>query len=170
MKGQGKVTKAAQELKRATGRGSNVSMVEVAEHFFQRVGGAKEFAKLLYDELCATKAGGMIRARILDIIMQAVKFINTTTPPVEDLAMFSDEDLERELEIQTLKVARDRESPTDSTLGPDRHVNPGGAGLAPLPLQGPPDADGVGPTSSTPGERILPDDEESGNADSEAPG
>jgi hypothetical protein len=144
-------------------------MTEVAEHFFQRVGGPKEFAKLMYDELCQSKAGGMIRARILDIIIQALKFVNMKEPPLDDLTTLSDEDIDRELEIQTLKVARDRESPEDTSVGTDRLVNPGGAGLAPAELQEPPDTDGGRPSSSDPGERVLPDHEEPGSEDWEAP-
>jgi hypothetical protein len=160
---QSKVTKAAMQLKAATGQGSSVSMTEVAEHFFQRVGGPKEFAKLLYDELQASKPGGLIRSRILDMVIQTLKFVSIQAPPLDDMSVLSDEDLERELKKQTAKVMRDEEAqgPQGQGAGSTGGPGPGRSGAK---------KPGLGRDEASGGDAVQGADAGRGDAGEEDPG
>ena len=71
-------------------------LVEVARNFMQMVGGPRAFAKLLHDELQNAPVGGMVRAKILDLILQCLKFTTPKDKITDDVGILEDEDLERE--------------------------------------------------------------------------
>lgn len=71
-------------------------LAELAAHFFHAAGGMEKMAKLLYQEFLGAKEGGLMRQRILNMVLMAVKFANERNPGHDDLGLLSEEDLERE--------------------------------------------------------------------------
>ena len=65
--------------------------------FFERAGGERNVANFLYEEFAASPPGGIVRQRILDMILRHLKWVNEKNAPVDDLGTLSDEDLDREL-------------------------------------------------------------------------
>jgi hypothetical protein len=66
-------------------------------HFFRHAGGEAAVARMLFDEYRDSPPGGVVRQRILDMILRATKFANDKEAPTDDLGSLSEDDLEREL-------------------------------------------------------------------------
>lgn len=77
---------------------------DLAAHFFAAAGGTAAVAKLLHDEFMAAKPGGMLRQRILDMVLRSAKYGSEKAAPL-DPGMLDDQDLERELLDLLGKVA-----------------------------------------------------------------
>lgn len=60
-------------------------------------GGPKRVAKMLFDEWQASTPGGVVRARILDLITRTWRYGSDTTSRTDDLGVLDDVDLDREL-------------------------------------------------------------------------
>ena len=81
-------------------------LAEIAAHFFQRAGGARAVARLLYEEFTAARPGSIIRQRILDMILRVTKFANEKSVKPDDLGLLNDDDLETELTEAIKSVER----------------------------------------------------------------
>ena len=74
---------------------SNPQLAEVSAHFFQIAGGTREIARMLYLEYQNAKDGSLLRQRVLEMILRVARFANEQQAPAADLALLSDEDLEK---------------------------------------------------------------------------
>lgn len=72
-------------------------LAELSAHFIAHAGGMSGLAKLLYTEFIAANSGGLMRQRILEMVLRATKFANERAPKVDDVQDLTDDDLEREL-------------------------------------------------------------------------
>lgn len=70
---------------------------ELAEHFVSVAGGPQAVAKLMYDEYMAAPMGGLVRTRILDLLMRVWKFGTETVGDTDNLGLLSEDDLDQML-------------------------------------------------------------------------
>jgi hypothetical protein len=80
-------------------KGSRVlpHLSELAEHFLVIAGGPRKVAEMLYEEWVESNPGGVVRARILDLITRVWKHASETVGNQQDLSQLDDADLDREL-------------------------------------------------------------------------
>lgn len=145
-----KVVKAALRRQTVTGEIRQPDLAKLVTHFFHQAGGEREVAKMLYREFVDAQEGSIVRQRILDMVLRALKFTNEQDPPEDDLGILSDADLDRELneivgELSDGSEATNpapapattaglAEAPAPGTPGPDRPAagsTPGGDGPRP---------------------------------------
>jgi hypothetical protein len=97
-------TKANQRKTRETGTvmlealvasQQSTELMEMARHFFSLMGGPMGFARELHAEYRASKAGGMVRYKILDLVLQCQRFITPKDALKEELGLLTEGDLER---------------------------------------------------------------------------
>ena len=69
----------------------------IVNSVFHQIGGEDEFAKILVDELQHSKPNGMVRARILDLMLQMMKSVAAKEAPKQDLGLVSEQDIEADL-------------------------------------------------------------------------
>ena len=140
-------------------------LAELSAHFIAHAGGMSGLAKLLYTEFIAANSGGLMRQRILEMVLRATKFANERAPKLDDVQDLTDEDLERELfsQVQRLEdfhaeaARRSSEQPAaPAGLLSQRQAEeegPDAQGPAPAPAGGavpgagalPPEGRGAGP-------------------------
>ena len=89
-------------------------LAEVAYHFIDLCGGAKGFAKLLYEEFAKTEAGGIAKQRYLDMVIRCLKVANEQDPKTGDLSLLSEEDLDREVAARMESVYASEVQETES--------------------------------------------------------
>lgn len=113
---------------------------EVAAHFFRLAGGPAAVARMLYEEFRDAKPGSLMRQRILETIMRVIKGQNTDSRS-GDLALLTDEDLEREaleiLEKTDGEAGTTQAGTADEPVGPAAAGHPAAAGTAGGPAPGP---------------------------------
>src|SRR5262249_30212549 len=64
------------KVKTAISRGPRLrepQLAELAGHFFRVAGGPRQVAQMLYDEFMHGRPGSLVRQRILDMVLRAVK-------------------------------------------------------------------------------------------------
>lgn len=88
-------------------------MTEIAEAFVEMCGGARAFAKILFDEVKAAEPGTVARQRVLAMIVDVWSEANKSAGRTEDLGILSTEDLQRELQA-VLDLDHDEAQQADS--------------------------------------------------------
>ena len=83
-------------LRKALG-GKAPDLKKIVNSVFHQIGGEDEFAKILVDELRGSKPNGMVRARILDIMLQMMKQVAMREAPKTDMGLLSEQDIEQDL-------------------------------------------------------------------------
>lgn len=68
---------------------------ELAEHFIRLRGGPYNVAKMLSQEWDTAPAGGVVRQRILEMLLRVWKSSDEQQKVIEDLGLLSEEDLEK---------------------------------------------------------------------------
>src|SRR5262245_29850995 len=126
-------------VKTAISRGPRLrepQLAELAGHFFRVAGGPRQVAQMLYDEFMHGRPGSLVRQRILDMVLRAVKEGARLSPPPPELGILSEEDLLRELSLaagdvplSTLagELARCEEEEEDEGADPRQEGGPGPA-------------------------------------------
>lgn len=96
---------------------SDPQLAELVSHFFSIAGGPRQVARMLWDEYQVAKAGSLIRNRILDMILRVTRYANEKAPPVNDLGMLSEKDLDQEIEslISQLPAVSEEDEPLDGS-------------------------------------------------------
>lgn len=86
-------------------------MANVAGHFLQMVGGERAFAKILLDEYRSEKSTPTMKARIMQMILGAMRFANERQNGIgDDLGLMNDEDLAKTLERTILSISGNQEA------------------------------------------------------------
>ncbi len=83
---------------------------DIAQHFFSLAGGAKGVATLLWKQILDPRTPAFVRARIVDLIMKAMKFHEDKNPPVEDTGLLTDDELQAEIDKQFEKMVSEAAS------------------------------------------------------------
>ena len=92
---------------------SELRLDEVLWFFIEESGGARGFAKLLYDEYIKAPGGGVVRQRIFDMLFRLARFVEDRRPKQADVDTLSEEDLAREadrLVAERLVIADGKET------------------------------------------------------------
>ena len=87
--------------------GKNPDLSRIVFSVFHQLGGEDEFAKFLVEELQGSKPNGMVRARILDLMLRMMTIVTAKEPPKQDLGLVTEEDLERDL-LKKLTMAQEK--------------------------------------------------------------
>jgi hypothetical protein len=66
---------------------------EFLEHFFRAAGGPKLVAKMLFTEFQSAKPGSMLRTRVLEMVVRALRYNEGKDKTVE-MGLLSDDDLD----------------------------------------------------------------------------
>jgi hypothetical protein len=113
-----KIPDAVKSTIRRVAKGEDVGpqLGDLAAHFFDRAGGPKAVASLLYEEFREARKGSLIRQRILDMILRCVRFEEERTPPRPGLGTLEDAELDRQLE--RLLGDLEEEKPNGGSQGP----------------------------------------------------
>lgn len=108
--------KAALKRKAVKGDIKSPDLACLVSHFFDHAGGERAVAKMLYDEFSEAKQGSIVRQRILDLILRSTKYANEQAPPVDDLGLLTEADLEAEFEhlVDEIGSLDEREEQEDS--------------------------------------------------------
>ena len=96
---------------------SSPQLAEVSAHFFQIAGGTRSIARLLYNEYKKAKEGSLLRQRVLEMILRVAKFANEQQKPLADLALMSDEDLEKNASDLLLSFSPPQPTEPQTTTG-----------------------------------------------------
>lgn len=88
---------------------------EFLEHFFNAAGGPKLVAKMLYTEFLSARPGSMLRTRVLEMIVRALKYNEGKDKTVE-MGLLDDNDLESM--IQTRMQSLNAKNEDAKQLGP----------------------------------------------------
>ncbi len=80
-------------------------LTRLVMHFFGQAGGESGVAKLLFDEFAAAKTGSIVRQRIMDLIIRALKTSNELVGVDHDLSHLTEEEIDRELDSLIEKEA-----------------------------------------------------------------
>lgn len=91
------------------------TLEEFLELFFTAAGGAKAVAAMLFTEFHAARPGSLLRTRVLEMVVRAMKHTEGKDKTVE-MGLLSDDDLDREVE-QRLESLNAR-TPDAKRLGP----------------------------------------------------
>lgn len=83
---------------------SALSVERFLEHFIRAAGGTEEFARLAWAEFVAAKPGSIVRSRMVEMYIRALKFTEGRVEP-EDPGMLSEEDLRRKIEEKLAALA-----------------------------------------------------------------
>jgi hypothetical protein len=75
----------------------DVRVSELLAHFLDEVGGPKKVASMLAEEFKKSPPGGVVRQRILDMILRMTKMAQDAAPQLDDLSLISDADINREV-------------------------------------------------------------------------
>ena len=86
------------------GKVADPRLADVAYHFIHLAGGAKEFAAVLYQEFTQSPPGGVVRQRLLDMMLRCLKVANDQDPKTADLSLLGDEDLDRLLSEKLAEI------------------------------------------------------------------
>jgi hypothetical protein len=71
---------------------------EIAYHFVHMAGDAQGFAKILWKEYEAAPAGGIVKQRILDMVLRCLKIANDQDPKgSQDMGLLTEAELDAEL-------------------------------------------------------------------------
>lgn len=70
-------------------------LTEFAEHFIRLRGGPVAVARMLSEEWDNAPRGGVVRSRIMDLLLRVWKIVDTKSLSREELELVSTEDLER---------------------------------------------------------------------------
>src|SRR5215472_15804075 len=73
----------------------STELMEMARHFFSLMGGPSGFARELHREYMASKAGGLVRFKILDLVLACQRFITPKDSLREELGLLTEADLQR---------------------------------------------------------------------------
>ena len=95
--------------------GRNPDLKQIVNSMFHQIGGEDEFAKILVEELQGSKPNGMVRARILDIMLQMMKQVDAKEGPRQDLGLVSEDDIERDLLRRLANASKSVPLLTDET-------------------------------------------------------
>ena len=96
-------------------------LAELAGHFITKVGGMRALAGLLAEEFRAAQPGSVVRQRILDMILRALKFANERSGPGDDLSLMEEGEIERNLEGllgEILDDGQEDQTPDQPGAGP----------------------------------------------------
>lgn len=86
-------------------------LVLVAQEFFTLIGGPKKFAMMLKRAYDHAPKGGMVQVRILDLMVNALKYLTPKEDITDDCGLLSDQDLEREIQKQFSKALPNGQPP-----------------------------------------------------------
>ncbi len=70
---------------------------EFLEHFFGAAGGPKAVAKMLFAEFAGAKPGSLLRTRVLEMVVRALRY-NEGKDKVVEMGLLSDEDIDAMIE------------------------------------------------------------------------
>lgn len=125
---EGKIRKAdklANDMAEALKGAAMPDLKSVVCAFAKRCGGADGIAKMLMREYRDAKPGTMIRAMVLQMILQGFKSLSAKEAP-RDASLISDEDLNRELTLVLSKLPRHDPGETASGQTQEAPATPAG--------------------------------------------
>ncbi len=106
-------------------------MKAVAGEFFDLIGGPKAFALMLKEEFDRSPPGGQTRARIMDTVLGTLRAATAKDAP-RDSSLLTDEDVDRELTSQILKMTGQvappklHQPPAEAANGEEKTANDAG--------------------------------------------
>jgi len=71
-------------------------LAELVNWFFKVAGGPRQVARLMYEEYAAARPGSLIRQRLLETILRALRVVNEKEAPAAELGLLTEEDLAAE--------------------------------------------------------------------------
>jgi hypothetical protein len=102
----------------------STELMEMARHFFSLMGGPSGFARELHHEFLASKAGGLVRFKILDLVLQCQRFITPKDALKEELGLLTEADLERVHQEALNRYAKQNPASTRRASGEEDRSDP----------------------------------------------
>lgn len=98
----------AKQFKALVGKLSRPDARVLVEEILRQVGGMKELARLLVNDLKRAPAGGMFRAKLMTLIIDTVNF-TTDKHATDDVGLLTDDEIDKELDflVQRAGIAPD---------------------------------------------------------------
>jgi hypothetical protein len=82
------------------------NLAELAQHFFDLAGGERNVAKMLFDQYRDPACPNSVRTKIIQFMLQHLKWLNERTGTLDELGNLTVEDLQRELDTHIRSVAQ----------------------------------------------------------------
>lgn len=83
------------------------NLAELAQHFFDIAGGERAVAKMLWDEYNRTDCLASVRAKIMQFMLQHLKWLNEKSGNIDELGVLNDDDLSKMLDNHIRQVSAD---------------------------------------------------------------
>jgi hypothetical protein len=92
--------------KSVKGRIREPNLSELAQHFFDLAGGERQVAKMLLDEYNRVDCTSSVRSKIIQFMLQHLRWINERSGTIDQLGVLTDDDLAATLNKHIREVAR----------------------------------------------------------------
>lgn len=89
-----------------SGKVREPNLAELAQHFFDLAGGERNVAKMLFDQYRDPTCPNTVRTKIIQFMLQHLKWLNERTGNADELGNLTLEDLQRALDGHIRSVAQ----------------------------------------------------------------